>query len=233
MRIFLEATRFFLEDPRIFLEGTRFFLEQTKIFLEGTRFFLKQTKILLEETKMPLLTKMGTIMSQIFLGCFLSILFILALNEDIHKISNEFEFRPDRTTNYGVSCPWGIKKSHRLVLGKWCLHASSFIFERINIKVACNRHKSSDEFDFGPPVSMAHLYVFCYCCCCFFVVVVVFAFFFFVVVVVVVIFFNERMSSSACGWSKDLGFFRYMFDWPSFTKAFRFHQLGCWTRKCQ
>ena len=36
-------------------------------------------------------------------------------------------------------------------MGKCCLHASSFIFDRI-IKVAGNqdRHKSSDEFDFGP-----------------------------------------------------------------------------------
>ena len=47
-------------------------------------------------------------------------------------------------------------------MGKWCLHASSFIFDQIVIKVAGNqdRHKSSDEFDFGPLVSMAHLYVF-------------------------------------------------------------------------
>ena len=47
-------------------------------------------------------------------------------------------------------------------MGKWCLHASSFIFDRIIIKVAGNqdRHKSSDEFDFGPLVSMPHLYVF-------------------------------------------------------------------------
>ena len=46
--------------------------------------------------------------------------------------------------------------------GKWCLHASSFIFDRIIIKVAGNqgRHKSSGEFDFRPLVSMAHLYVF-------------------------------------------------------------------------
>ena len=37
-------------------------------------------------------------------------------------------------------------------MGKFCLHASSFIFDRIIIKVAGNqdRHKSSDEFDFGP-----------------------------------------------------------------------------------
>ena len=37
-------------------------------------------------------------------------------------------------------------------MGKWYLHASSFIFDQIIIKVAGNqdRHKSSDEFDFGP-----------------------------------------------------------------------------------
>ena len=47
-------------------------------------------------------------------------------------------------------------------MGKWCLHASSFIFDRIIIKVAGNqdKHKSLDEFYFGPLVSMAHLYVF-------------------------------------------------------------------------
>ena len=37
-------------------------------------------------------------------------------------------------------------------MGKCCLHASSFIFGQIIIKVAGNqdRHKSSNEFDFGP-----------------------------------------------------------------------------------
>ena len=45
-----------------------------------------------------------------------------------------------------------LKKSHRLIMGKWCLHTSSFIFDRIIIKVAGNpdRHKNSVEFDFGP-----------------------------------------------------------------------------------
>ena len=100
-----------------------------------------------------------SIFSRLF---FDPILFILAGNEDMHKISDEFEFRPDRTTDYGVSCPWGLKNSHRLIMGKWCLHASSFIFDWIIIQVAGNqdRHKISDEFDFGPLVSMAHLYVF-------------------------------------------------------------------------
>ena len=38
-----------------------------------------------------------------------------------------------------------------IIMEKCCLHASSFIFDRIIIKVAGNqdRHKSSDEFDFG------------------------------------------------------------------------------------
>ena len=34
-----------------------------------------------------------------------SILFKLAGNEDMHNILDEFEFRPDLTTDYGVSCP--------------------------------------------------------------------------------------------------------------------------------
>ena len=38
------------------------------------------------------------------------IFFKLAGNEDMHNIMNEFEFRPDRTTDYGVSCPWASKK---------------------------------------------------------------------------------------------------------------------------
>ena len=47
-----------------------------------------------------------------FLGCrhvfsavFDRILFILAGNDDIHKSLDEFEIRPDPTTDYGVSCP--------------------------------------------------------------------------------------------------------------------------------
>ena len=47
-------------------------------------------------------------------------------------------------------------------MGKRCLHASSFFFDRIIIKVTGNqdKHKSWNELDFGPLVSMAHLYVF-------------------------------------------------------------------------
>ena len=35
--------------------------------------------------------------------------FLFAGNEGMHKISDDFEFRPDRTTDYGVSCPWASK----------------------------------------------------------------------------------------------------------------------------
>ena len=34
-----------------------------------------------------------------------SIFFKLAGTKDMHNIMNEFEFRPDRTTDYGGSCP--------------------------------------------------------------------------------------------------------------------------------
>ena len=40
-------------------------------------------------------------------------------NEDIHNISDEFEFRPDQTTDYGVNCPFervriSARLDHRL-----------------------------------------------------------------------------------------------------------------------
>ena len=46
----------------------------------------------------------------LFSVAFDPILLILGGNEDMHKISDEFEFRPDRTTDYRVSCPWASKK---------------------------------------------------------------------------------------------------------------------------
>ena len=38
------------------------------------------------------------------------IFFKLAGNKNMHNIMNEFEFRPDLTTDYGVSCPWASEK---------------------------------------------------------------------------------------------------------------------------
>ena len=40
-----------------------------------------------------------------FSAVFNSILFILAGNDDMHESSEEFEIRPDPTTDCGVSCP--------------------------------------------------------------------------------------------------------------------------------
>ena len=45
-----------------------------------------------------------------------------------------------------------LKISHILIMGKWCLHASSFIFDWIIIKVAGNqdRHIRLVKFDYRP-----------------------------------------------------------------------------------
>ena len=74
----------------------------------------------------------------------------VAGNQDRHKSLDEFDFGPDQTTE--LAALKHLKISHRLIMGKWCLNASSFIFDRIIIKVASNqdRHKSSDESDFRP-----------------------------------------------------------------------------------
>ena len=53
----------------------------------------------------PPLTYNGKNGVHLFSVAFNQILFILAGNEDMHKISDELEFRPGRTTDYGVSCP--------------------------------------------------------------------------------------------------------------------------------
>ena len=51
-------------------------------------------RVIIEKTMLPL-----------FLGCFYPILFILADTDDMHESSEEFEIRPDPTTDCGVSCP--------------------------------------------------------------------------------------------------------------------------------
>ena len=48
---------------------------------------------------------MGKTVSPLFLGCFSSISILLAGNDDMHDSSEELEFRPDWTTDCGVSCP--------------------------------------------------------------------------------------------------------------------------------
>ena len=91
-------------------------------------------------------------MSPPFLGCFRSDSFYTCRNEDMHKILDEFEFRQIGPLTTELAALERLKNPHRLIMGKWCRHASLFIFERIIIKVAGNqeKHKSLVEFDFGP-----------------------------------------------------------------------------------
>ena len=60
-------------------------------------------------TESPHWLIMGKTMSPPFLACFRSDPFN-ASNEGMHKILDEFELWPDRTTDDGVSCPWASKK---------------------------------------------------------------------------------------------------------------------------
>ena len=55
------------------------------------------------------------------------------------------------SSNFGQIGPLTTELA-ALIMGKWCLHASSFIFYQIIIKVAGNqdRHKILVKFDFGP-----------------------------------------------------------------------------------
>ena len=50
-------------------------------------------------------------MLPLFLGCFYPIQFILAGNDDMHESSDNFEIRPDPTTDCGVSCPLASGKN--------------------------------------------------------------------------------------------------------------------------
>ena len=57
------------------------------------------------------------------------IFFKLAGNKNMHNIMNEFEFRPERTTDYGVSCPWASKKyPYRSYYGENCVSTFSLLF---------------------------------------------------------------------------------------------------------
>ena len=48
---------------------------------------------------------MGKMLCPLYAFIIDRIFFILAGNEDIHNISDEFEIRADRTKDCGVSCP--------------------------------------------------------------------------------------------------------------------------------
>ena len=83
------------------------------------------------QQKAPVDLKWGKWCLHLFLVVFDPVLLILASNEDMHKISDKFEFRSDRTTDYGVSCPWVSKKFPIDI--KWengvCMLAHSFLIK--------------------------------------------------------------------------------------------------------
>ena len=65
----------------------------------------------------------------------------------MHKSLDEFEFRPDPTTDYGVSCPWASKnRRHRFF---------SVAIDPILFKLADNEdmHNILDEFEFRPDLT--------------------------------------------------------------------------------
>ena len=81
------------------------------------------------------------------------ILFILAGNEDMHKISDKFEVRPDRTTDYGVSCAWASKTCPIDLQGENAVSmlVHSFLIESSSkLLVTRTGIKARTSFDFGP-----------------------------------------------------------------------------------
>ena len=70
---------------------------------------LDQNSVFHGNRKPPLTYNGENDVSTFFLVVFDPILFIRAGNEDMHKISDKFEFRPHRTTDYRVSCLQRLK----------------------------------------------------------------------------------------------------------------------------
>ena len=74
----------------------------------------------------------------------------------MYKISDEFQFRPDRTTDYRVSSPSASKKKQKIPMellwenGVSMLDRSFLIESSSKLLVTGTKHKSSVEFNFGP-----------------------------------------------------------------------------------
>ena len=76
----------------------------------------------------------------------------LAGNEDIHKISDKFDFGPNRSIHFWSYCHWATEKDFPIDLQwrKCCPDNSYFTFDRIFINLAGNQdsYKILDEFEF-------------------------------------------------------------------------------------
>ena len=96
---------------------------------------------------------MGKWCLHLFLVAFDTILLIVAGNEDMHKISHEFEFRSGRTTDYAVSCP-GASKIFPIDMlwenGVSMLARSCLIESSSKLLVTRTGIKAGSSFDFGP-----------------------------------------------------------------------------------
>ena len=87
---------------------------------------------------------MGKGISRLFSAVNGRILLILAGNEGMHKSLDKFEFRPDLTTDYGVSCPC---MSYKFMSTFYSVAILLIYFESAGNK---DMHIISDEFDFWP-----------------------------------------------------------------------------------
>ena len=74
-------------------------------------------------------------------------LFILASNEGMHKSLDEFEYRPDITTDYGLAALGRLKNR--------CHHFLSVAFDPNLFNLAGNEdmHNILDEFEFRPDMT--------------------------------------------------------------------------------
>ena len=77
---------------------------------------------------------MGKWCLQASLFIFNRIFVKLAGNQDMHKMSNQYDFGPDRTIHVGVTNVLAIE--WQKVCGKPCLHANTVSFDSIFIKLA-------------------------------------------------------------------------------------------------
>ena len=95
---------------QLFLIGSFSYLQVTRTCISawiGSNF----GQIPLLTTKLASLERLKNRCRHFFSVAIDQIHFIFVGSEDMHNISNEFEFWPDWTTDYGVICPWTSKNT--------------------------------------------------------------------------------------------------------------------------
>ena len=89
---------------RLFLIGSFSYLQVMRTYIKAFM-SLNFRQIPLLTTELAALERLKNRCHHVISVDIDPIFFKLAGNKDMHNIMNEFEFRPDRTTDYGVSCP--------------------------------------------------------------------------------------------------------------------------------